>query len=125
METALDRRGMRKERLRLTGREAEVLLLIAEGLSSAEIAESLFLSKRTVDFHLANAYKRLQVANRIQAIRVAERYGLMPSTPKMSIAFNFPDHPEVERLSHDPEPQETSRERMGICPMQEGLHDDI
>jgi DNA-binding CsgD family transcriptional regulator len=52
----------------LSKRETEVLVLAAEGLSSREIAARLFVSKRTCDFHMGNAYRKLKVSNRIQAI---------------------------------------------------------
>ncbi len=51
----------------LTAREREVLKLVLEGLSSKAVADKLYLSKRTVDFHLANVYDKLKVDNRMQA----------------------------------------------------------
>ena len=60
-----------KRAVRLTKREIEVLSLIAQGHSSKEAADVLFVSKRTVDFHLANIYDKLQVNNRVQAFRAA------------------------------------------------------
>lgn len=65
---------------RLTSREAQVLGLIFEGRSSREVAQSLFLSKRTVDFHLARIYEKLNVNNRLQAIRRAAELGLVSGT---------------------------------------------
>ena len=67
--------------VRLTKREIEVLTLIAHGNSSKEAAEQLFVSKRTVDFHLANIYDKLQVNNRVQAFRAATKLGLIPFEP--------------------------------------------
>lgn len=67
--------------VRLTKREIEVLSLIAQGFSSKAAAEHLFVSKRTVDFHLANIYGKLQVNNRVQAFRAATRLGLIPFEP--------------------------------------------
>lgn len=55
----------------LTDREREVLTLAGEGLASKAIGERLFISKRTVDFHLANIYSKLGVGSRLQALRVA------------------------------------------------------
>jgi len=63
----------------LTEREVEVLSLVIEGRSSKEVAQTLFLSKRTVDFHLARIYEKLNVSNRIQAIRRAVELGLLSS----------------------------------------------
>jgi DNA-binding CsgD family transcriptional regulator len=65
--------------VRLTPTEVRVLSLIAQGHSSKEAADRLVVSKRTVDFHLANIYDKLQVSNRVQAIRAATRLGLLPS----------------------------------------------
>lgn len=65
---------------RLTRREIEILSLIVEGHSSKKVAELLFVSKRTVDFHLDNIYEKLQVTNRMQALQRATRLGLLPRT---------------------------------------------
>ena len=70
--------------VRLTKREIEVLSLIAQGHSSKEAADVLYVSKRTVDFHLANIYDKLQVSNRVQAFRTATRMGLIPFEPSFS-----------------------------------------
>lgn len=64
--------------IRLTKRELEVLSLVIEGRSSKDVADALYVSKRTVDFHLANIYDKLQVSNRVQAFRRATRLGLVP-----------------------------------------------
>ena len=63
--------------IKLTKREVEVLTLVIEGKSSKEVAELLYVSKRTVDFHLANIYEKLQVNNRVQAFRRAVALGLI------------------------------------------------
>lgn len=67
-----------EEAIKLTKREIEVLTLVIEGKSSKEVADMLYVSKRTVDFHLANIYDKLQVSNRVQAFRRAARLGLIP-----------------------------------------------
>jgi len=72
--------------VRLTKREIEVLSLIAQGHSSKEAADVLYVSKRTVDFHLANIYDKLQVNNRVQAFRAATRLGLIPFEPSFGHA---------------------------------------
>lgn len=64
--------------VRLTRREREILILISQGLPSKEVAEQLIVSKRTVDFHLANIYHKLRVSNRLQAFRKASELGLIP-----------------------------------------------
>ncbi len=53
---------------RLTPREAEMLELLSEGLTTPAIAKRLYLSRRTVEFHLARAYRKLGVRGRIDAI---------------------------------------------------------
>ena len=63
--------------VRLTKRELEILSLIVEGHSSKQVADQLFVSKRTVDFHLDNIYEKLQVTNRMQAMQRASRLGLL------------------------------------------------
>jgi len=64
--------------VKLTQREIEVLTHVIQGKSSKEVADTLFISKRTVDFHLANVYDKLHVNNRVQAFRRATRLGLIP-----------------------------------------------
>ena len=61
----------------LTSRELEVLSLVIEGYSSKQVADMLFISKRTVDFHLDNIYGKLQVSNRMQALQKASRLGIL------------------------------------------------
>lgn len=65
----------------LTKRETEVLSLVAQGHTSQEAAELLFLSPRTVSFHLSQVYEKLGVSNRVQAFRLATRLGLLPDSP--------------------------------------------
>jgi LuxR family transcriptional regulator len=62
---------------RLTDREREILKLIFEGKCSSEVAQTLCVSKRTVDFHLARAYVKLGVSNRFQAFRRAVELGII------------------------------------------------
>ncbi len=60
----------------LTGREEEILALIAGGRSNAEIAGELFLSLKTVQNHVSNIMRKLQVADRTQAALRARESGL-------------------------------------------------
>jgi DNA-binding CsgD family transcriptional regulator len=60
----------------LTSREVEVLGLVAEGLTNAEVAHRLFLSPRTVDTHLTSIYHKLGVSSRAGAVRFAIDHGL-------------------------------------------------
>lgn len=67
--------------VRLTPREIEVLSLIAQGYSSKDASDLLFVSKRTIDGHLASVYGKLGVNNRVKAFRAATRLGLIPHEP--------------------------------------------
>ncbi|MFI7152469.1 response regulator [Nonomuraea sp. NPDC050022] len=60
----------------LTAREAEVLALIASGLSNPEIAEALFIGEATVKTHINNAFTKIGVRNRVEATHYATRHGL-------------------------------------------------
>ncbi|CAN5268103.1 response regulator transcription factor [soil metagenome] len=60
----------------LTSREAEILDLIAHGMSNQEIARRLYLSAKTVRNHVSNVFLKLQVADRSQAIVRAREAGL-------------------------------------------------
>ncbi len=59
----------RYEQYELTEREIEVLQLIAKGYKNAEIAEALFLSLNTIKTHIKNIYIKLDVKNRIEALK--------------------------------------------------------
>ncbi|MBA9004256.1 response regulator transcription factor [Thermomonospora cellulosilytica] len=60
----------------LTDREREVLQLIAQGRSNSDIAQTLFLSPKTVRNHVSNIFMKLHVADRAQAIVLAREAGL-------------------------------------------------
>jgi len=60
----------------LTAREVEVLILIAQGHRNQEIADTLFLSLKTVRNHVSNIFTKLQVADRAQAVIRAREAGL-------------------------------------------------
>ncbi len=61
---------------RLTDRETEVLRLVAKGLSYKQVAERLVLSHRTVQNHVQNTLRKLQLHNRVQLVRYAIEQGL-------------------------------------------------
>ena len=61
---------------RLTERETEVLRLVAKGLSYRAIAERLVLSHRTVQNHVQNTLRKLQMHNRVELVRYAIEQGL-------------------------------------------------
>jgi DNA-binding CsgD family transcriptional regulator len=62
--------------LGLTPREMEVLAQLAGGRRDGEIAESLFISKKTASVHVSNILRKLDVANRIEAGRIGQAQGL-------------------------------------------------
>jgi DNA-binding NarL/FixJ family response regulator len=59
----------------LSARQREILELVVEGLSNAEIAGRLFLSESTIKQHLRAAYKLLGVKNRTEAARLLQKSG--------------------------------------------------
>ncbi len=62
----------------LTMRERQIFQLTAEGLSSTEIGNQLFISSRTVEVHRAKVMKKLGVSNHAELIRYALQRGLLP-----------------------------------------------
>jgi DNA-binding NarL/FixJ family response regulator len=60
----------------LSERESEIIILIAEGHSNAEIAASLYLSPNSIKTHIRNAYRKLAVTRRAQAVRSALDLGI-------------------------------------------------
>jgi non-specific serine/threonine protein kinase len=65
----------------LTARQAEVLRLLAAGMSNKQIAAALYLSPATVERHLSNVYRKLGVAGRVEAARYALAHGLVSAAP--------------------------------------------
>lgn len=63
---------------RLTGREGEVLRLLAQGLTNKEIAAALRISEHTVKFHVSSIYGKLGASNRTEAVRKGARRGWVP-----------------------------------------------
>lgn len=62
--------------LGLTAREAEVIRLVAAGRSNQQIADALFITRKTASVHVSNILGKLGVANRVEAAAVAHRLGL-------------------------------------------------
>jgi DNA-binding NarL/FixJ family response regulator len=68
--------GNQPERV-ITAREEEVLQLIADGCSTPEVAEQLYISQKTVKNHLASIYQKLDARDRTQAVLQAVRMGIV------------------------------------------------
>jgi two-component system NarL family response regulator len=69
----------------LTSRQAEVLQLVAQGLTNKEIAAALIITERTVKYHMSEILQKLHLQNRAQVIAYAVRTGLVSdedSTPE-------------------------------------------
>lgn len=77
LSQAVMRRATSPAPPKLSGREAEVLALLADGLGTGEIAGSLFMSESTAKTHITHIYQKLGAANRAQALVTAMRLGLL------------------------------------------------
>ncbi len=72
-----DDEPIENENLQLTKREIEVIKLIAEGYTSHDIAEKLFISPRTVDTHRRNLLQKLNVKNTAELIKFAIKHNIV------------------------------------------------
>jgi NarL family two-component system response regulator LiaR len=64
----------------LTSREREVLVLLAEGLSNAEIAAQMHITVAAVKYHVSNILSKLEVTNRTEAAALARKHDLTPTS---------------------------------------------
>ncbi|MFN7249519.1 MAG: response regulator [Anaerobacillus sp.] len=64
--------------IKLTQKEEAILLKVAEGGTNEQIAEELFSSKRSVERHLTNIFKKLHVSSRAEVIAKGRNLGLIP-----------------------------------------------
>ena len=64
----------------LTAREREVFLLLSEGFTNQEIAASLFVGDETVKSHVSRIFMKLEVRDRVHAVRYAYRHGIVQVT---------------------------------------------
>ena len=79
--------GRAATELDLTAREVEVLRLIAAGWSNQQIAETLFISRKTASVHASHIFDKLGASNRVEAAAIAHRLGLDggPSPPNPDV----------------------------------------
>jgi DNA-binding NarL/FixJ family response regulator len=77
LSAAMMRRATTPAAPRLSGREEEVLDLLAQGLGTSDIAGRLYLSESTAKTHITHIYQKLGAANRAQALVTAMRMGLL------------------------------------------------
>jgi len=77
-------RRARGESTKLSEREHQVLVLLADGLGAAQIASRLYLSESTAKSHIARIYQKLGAQNRAQALVTAMRIGLLSSVRPIS-----------------------------------------
>ena len=80
---------------RLSRQELKVLRLVAEGLTNPEIGSRLYLSRHTVKEYLSHAMRKLEVHNRIEAVRKATELGLIEGVarPASGLAYNRTGEP--------------------------------
>ena len=75
-------RRMSAESTRLSTREHDVLLLLADGSNAAAIGEQLYMSESTAKSHIARIYQKLGAQNRAQALVTAMRIGLLSAVQR-------------------------------------------
>lgn len=77
LSAAMMRRASAPALPKLSGREEEVLALLADGLGTGEIAGKLYMSESTAKTHITHIYQKLGAANRAQALVAAMRLGIL------------------------------------------------
>jgi DNA-binding CsgD family transcriptional regulator len=77
--------------LGLTARETEVIRLLAAGYSNQQIADALFLTRKTASVHVSNILGKLGVSNRVQAAAIAQRLGIVADAPPGTIVVPVED----------------------------------
>ena len=75
--TASRHQAVARHETDLTKRELEILQLVAEGHTNANLAKQLWVTEQTIKFHLSNVYRKLDVSNRTEAARWAQVHGLL------------------------------------------------
>jgi DNA-binding NarL/FixJ family response regulator len=77
-QTASDKRSRRSNEFGLTARQIDVLQHLSQGLSNKETALKMGLAEGTVKIHVAAIFQALHVSNRMDAVRAAQRLGMLP-----------------------------------------------
>lgn len=90
-----------RDPLGLTDREAEVIRHVAAGRSNQQIADALFITRKTASVHVSNILGKLDVSNRVEAAAIAQRLGLV-DPPNASAVRNGEDTPASP--GRDPRP---------------------
>ena len=80
-----DRAARAAKKAGLTERETEVLAALAEGRSNKQIGLALGVGEQAVKYHLTNLYRKLETANRVEALRRAAELGLVRSRPRTAV----------------------------------------
>ncbi len=75
---ATDKRSRRSNEFGLTARQIDVLQYLSQGLSNKETALKMGLAEGTVKIHVAAIFQALHVSNRMDAVRAAQRLGMLP-----------------------------------------------
>lgn len=73
----VSKKKTKEDTVNLTKREIEIIRLIADGLTSQQMADRLFISPRTVETHRANLMKKLSVKNAIELVKKAQQLNLL------------------------------------------------
>ena len=101
MKTYLQERGLSK-------REAEVVMLVVQGLTNKQVADRLCVAEKTVKFHLTNVYKRMKISRRSQIIWtlpmaqfIEHAKGPEPSPPQQ--AYESPTRDGLPSMEEDTE----------------------
>ena len=76
------RRRISPDRPRLSQRESQVLQLLADGMSVANISKKLYVSESTAKTHISKLYEKLGAGNRAQALMTALKLGLLQTDPR-------------------------------------------
>ena len=104
-------------RLRLTLRQSRVITLVGQGYNTKEIADKLLITPGTVKRHISNVCKLLKVNNRVQAVRMSCRLGLIPFVTehdRESAALSGTEDPRIKQLE-----AEVARLRGALTPSAE------